>query len=558
MPSKSEIVFSILPLALGTGLFITYGTQFIVFRGNNWDWFNYLTMTMAFAKYTPHELLYEAREVTNHLVPVAALNYYQRPTIAILNAVLFEFSGPDIFLHSFFFKLFLCSLSMKVTFDFFEKFYAPGVATILTMGFSLGFGSFFVFEIDALAQLSVLAMPWWIFLWDYDRRRSLTDTGDEVNSLASILLPAVIFAGFASLYIEGASIFIAIVVIMSLAREVKSNGSFNVVAVRLIKQLTLFTKGRMTVFSVALLLLLPLFDQTIRFWFEQFNKGISASVDWWGYFGAFLLGVQSPVTDIGYVEATRAMLARQDAAEIFLWAQNLLKGHAFEILPSLLGLFHLTSIHPVISAALSGVALIVLFDLATKLFLPKVRHSSPHRHFLPFLSYGLGVFGLLTVFLAAQMQFWSALKAYVYAYPLLYALFAFPLSTKNIEKALRISVAVMLCMLPIYKYGEFNHGIGRYDSFPSIIDPELKMNEDWNPLVAELEKCTAVELSVLSPFKHHFWVLILEGQEIPYLSLRPIQQSYGFGAIVGRMVAEGHQNFDCFIGNDGLVYNAVS
>ena len=35
---------------------------------------------------------------------------------------------------------------------------------------------------------------------------------------------------------------------------------------------------------------------------------------------------------------------------------------------------------------------------------------------------------------------------------------------------------IMLVILPIYKYSEFNHGIGKLDSFPSIIKKNSKFN----------------------------------------------------------------------------------
>mgnify|MGYP005631272217 FL=1 len=38
---------------------------------------------------------------------------------------------------------------------------------------------------------------------------------------------------------------------------------------------------------------------------------------------------------------------------------------------------------------------------------------------------------------------------------------------------------ILLLLFPIYKYSDFNHGIGRYDTFPSIISPYYKKNIKW-------------------------------------------------------------------------------
>tara|TARA_B100000900_G_C20408045_1_gene645654 strand:- start:129 stop:518 length:390 start_codon:yes stop_codon:yes gene_type:complete len=38
---------------------------------------------------------------------------------------------------------------------------------------------------------------------------------------------------------------------------------------------------------------------------------------------------------------------------------------------------------------------------------------------------------------------------------------------------------ILLLLFPIYKYSDFNHGIGRYDTFPSIISPYYKKDIKW-------------------------------------------------------------------------------
>ena len=47
------------------------------------------------------------------------------------------------------------------------------------------------------------------------------------------------------------------------------------------------------------------------------------------------------------------------------------------------------------------------------------------------------------------------------------------------RKLNRFYLGLVACFF-IYKYSIFNDGIGRYDSFPSIINSKLKQNIVWN------------------------------------------------------------------------------
>jgi hypothetical protein len=54
----------------------------------------------------------------------------------------------------------------------------------------------------------------------------------------------------------------------------------------------------------------------------------------------------------------------------------------------------------------------------------------------------------------------------------------------------------LFLFFPFYKYSEFNHGIGRQDSFPSIIKVDLKKNFSWELDINSIKKCKLLKLNL--------------------------------------------------------------
>ena len=50
-------------------------------------------------------------------------------------------------------------------------------------------------------------------------------------------------------------------------------------------------------------------------------------------------------------------------------------------------------------------------------------------------------------------------------------------------------------LFPIYKYSIYNHGIGRFDSFPSVIRPDIKKNFNWKISDKNFNFCDKVEFN---------------------------------------------------------------
>ena len=74
----------------------------------------------------------------------------------------------------------------------------------------------------------------------------------------------------------------------------------------------------------------------------------------------------------------------------------------------------------------------------------------------------------------------------------------------------------MLVILPIYKYSEFNHGIGKLDSFPSIIKKNSKFNFKWSIDRKKLKKCKNIDFDLNDKFHKIYVSLIFKNMNLDY------------------------------------------
>ena len=51
---------------------------------------------------------------------------------------------------------------------------------------------------------------------------------------------------------------------------------------------------------------------------------------------------------------------------------------------------------------------------------------------------------------------------------------------------------MILLLFPVYKYSVFNNGIGRYDSFPSITNINLKNKTHWSVSERDMASCSKI------------------------------------------------------------------
>ena len=93
--------------------------------------------------------------------------------------------------------------------------------------------------------------------------------------------------------------------------------------------------------------------------------------------------------------------------------------------------------------------------------------------------------------------------------PIFFILIVFNFS-KNSIKPVYNFLLILLILLPFYKYSEFNHGIGKLDSFPSIIKKQNKIMINWNIDRKKLSKCKNLKYDIDGRYKKIYISLIFD------------------------------------------------
>ena len=91
----------------------------------------------------------------------------------------------------------------------------------------------------------------------------------------------------------------------------------------------------------------------------------------------------------------------------------------------------------------------------------------------------------------------------------------------------------------IYKFSYNNNGIGRFDAFPSIIDPSMKKNFKWEIESEKLSKCEHITVNTEKYF------------EKSYLIIKFLHESINSN-IIGINENDGNNKCKLFIKNKGF------
>jgi len=96
------------------------------------------------------------------------------------------------------------------------------------------------------------------------------------------------------------------------------------------------------------------------------------------------------------------------------------------------------------------------------------------------------------MFFIFNKSFWTIIKLYTYIGVLIYLFFVFDLN----KKKLNYVFVILTSLFFIYKFSIFNNGIGRYDSFPSILNQNLKSQINWNEVINnDLYECNKINVN---------------------------------------------------------------
>ena len=434
---------------------IIYGEQFYIFRGNYWDSSNYLSSAILFNKYEYQDII--NKSYSNIFLEFQNIDYIikARPLANLLLSLLIN-KFLSVFFSFYLFKIILTTLIFLSLTAFLEnlfKFHYKNTFLILPFVFIFSFWNIYIFEIDALSHYS--SIPILIF--------SISLIFNIFNSLGekkNYILFAVVSS---SLFIIYPEIFLIIILIfLALLFD-----SFKKIDKKIIFSF-------LTCFLVFLSITLMSYETNYKHLvISQFNQ-ITTSNDWWGYFGSFILGKNNLVLNPEFVNEIKIAI-KDNSKNINILSliheqhfNNDFKFIYLNILPSLSGLYFLMPGLIKNNYLYFGQYFFVFFIIIYLLLIIYKNFNYLFRNFdlKNKLIYFIILNLIFLIYLISNQSYWTIIKYYTYLFPFMFLFFSINLKKKSINKFYIILASIFF----IYKYSINNDGIGRYDSFPSIID----------------------------------------------------------------------------------------
>ncbi len=483
-----------------------YGQQFFIFRGNQQDAFVYSGMGLSFFNYSHQELLNfknDNSEILDHYYLNHILNLiYYRPSVGLIIGFLKNIPNVDIIFISFIFKILCTVITLFSLLSFFNYFKIKFKTNIfLSYIFILSFFYFYNFEIDAYSL--ILSLPFLILIIKYSININKILVNFDKNLIKYIFL----WSCFFIIYPNGAAIIMPPVAILVIFALLKNNFKLNIIK-NVFISVIIFT-----------LIVFPTYKTTVLYLYEEMIVGLFHGPDYWGYYGAFILGKDNPIRDILVVDQVKSMLAENNS---FLYLLKEILSLNFEnnsnyfflnIIPSIFGYFHFTTNKLSSFNTLLIVILIFLNILILKrISLNSLKLFSNRNDFSLLIKCFFMYFIIFFLILIFSGNIWSSIKLFFVFSPIFFFLIIFDFSKKNLKPKITI-LSILLVFLPFYKYSSFNYGIGKIDSFPSIIHLSNKQNTKWYIDREKLYKCNNLIYDMENKYEKIFISMIFNDQK---------------------------------------------
>ena len=502
------IIISVPLSAIG----IIYGEQFYIFRGNIYDHFVYLSTGLAFNSYQLSDLLeYNNNfpENLNHefyLKHVLKLIMF-RPSIQLFLGYLINFKFIEITLIPFIFKIIISILVGLTSCRFFKKVTNnDNSSKMLSIGFVFSFYYFYNFEIDAFSL--IFSLPFLFLILSY-----LTEINDNLDKKNNIFFTKFSFlsATYFIIYPNGGSIFFVPICFYILYLVIKNK--FNKITLKNIFILSF----------IFIILILPTFNSTILYLVKsQIPAGLNHSVDYWGYYGAFILGKDNPIHNSEVISQIKNIWSIDPSIISVLPSIikiNLDANSSFliNLIPSIFGYYHLSTstVHGYLNYFLWFILIFLNVVIIRRLFNNFLSILKTNNEFLIYVKINLIFFVLFFLYLNFTNQIWSSIKLYFILSPIIYLIIALDFK-KPIPKFNKKFLVILMTLLPIYKYSNFNYGIGTIDSFPSIIKKETKSLVNWNINKTKLKKCDNIDYHLKDNFHKIYISLIYKNLKLDF------------------------------------------
>jgi hypothetical protein len=475
---------------------LIYGEQFYIFRGNHWDHFSYLSIASLFSEFN-YSALTDSEKfplVYSHFNDINQL-IFSRPLTSLVISFYLKIKFIDIFFLSYLFKVALIILSAisfrdligNLKISIFNK-------TFLSITFSLSFWIIYIFEIDAYSHLASLP----IFLLIIS----------EINNLQKFKNFDLNFIIFFS--ILNSSLFLIYPELFCVSTLIV--GTFTIKVFFLSNRKKLYMSSVLLTLFIFFILTILSYKTNYIFLFDQLSSSLNQSKDWWGYFGAFIMGKESLVSESSFVLEIKNYFLNNGAFNalehiIKLHLQNGYNFFYLNIIPSFFGLYYI-SVGKILNFG-NQLNLFIIILLTIYLIYKSYKNivSLSKNKIILIL---FVIFFILTGYFLFLGNLWLLIKLYFYLSPFIFIFittnfYNYQKTGKNLE--INYIIILFLILFPVYKYTSSNDGIGKIDSFPSIMHYKMKTNFNWKIELNKIDKCKYTEVVVNDYFKKSYLIL---------------------------------------------------
>ena len=467
-------------------LFILFkGEQFYIFRGNHWDSINYLSTALTIKDFDYREI-FELREANTY--PKESYIYtgdiIYRPLVKLILSFFLHFQLENYFFQYWIFKIFLiCNIFISC--QFFLKNIGIKNSKVYTYIFIFSSWFLYIIEIDAISHLS--AYSFFILGISLVINKNSNQIFFNKNYEILFLFSSILVLLF---YPEIFLVFSYIIIIF-LFFKLGIKKTFSEIFKKRIKTILFF-----------LILTIPTYQLTYKVIYLNIGGGIiNSNVDWWGYYGAFLLGKIDNFIILDEVGRLKDLvfingLNLDTFKQILFFSDSQIYHHLYlNIIPSFFGLYYLTNLN--INSYLNLIFVILLNIFLIKIiylnFIDFLKNKNLRNTFI--ISVVFSFFSMCIFFIILNLNFWLIVKIYTY---LSFFIYLFVINNINFFKKkiynlyLSRVLILLLIIFPIYKYYPSNNGIGKLDNFPSILNFKLKNEINWEIDNTKIRDCSSI------------------------------------------------------------------
>lgn len=466
--------------------FLVKGEQFYIFRGNHHDSINYLSTALTIKDFNYSEI-FQLRN--SNIFPSESYIYTGdiifRPLVKLILSFFLNLHIENYFFLYCIFKVFLiCNIFISCR--FFLNNLSIKNSYVYSFIFIFSFWFLYILEIDALSHLAsysffILGTS---FVINKNNQKIFLNKDNEMLFLLSSVLVLLFYSEIFLMYIY--------VILIFLLFHLGVKKTFHD-----------FFKNRIKILLFFLILTIPTYQSTYKVIFLLLiDDGTFLNVNWWGYYGSFILGKINNfilLEDIEFIKNLSLMNSFNKetfyAILTFLKNQNL--NHIYlNLIPSFFGIYHATNLNINYYLNLIFITLvnIILIRIIYLNFRDFIKEKNVKNTFL--ISSTFSFFSLSILFLFLDLKIWLIIKIYTYLSFFIYIFFINNnkfFSKKILNFCLTAVLMSFILSFPFYKYfGNNDIGVGKLDNFPSIINFELKNKINWETNNLKFKDCASI------------------------------------------------------------------